>query len=282
MVWFLAEIPDVLPEGFFPQVWFFFRYYWQQFLGGIGITLLLSILGTIFGFALGLGLAYLRKMEEDKTDSKLVRVLKKIGKGFAYGYIEFFRGTPMMVQAICIFYGVSYIIGRGWPTTVAGIIVVSLNTAAYMAEIIRSGINAIDKGQIEASRSLGMSQGQTMFNVVLPQAIKNVIPAIGNELVVNIKDTSVLSAIMVSDLFYSAQKINVIWYKQFPIYFIVCILYLILTISFTNLLKLIEKKMNVKSYISKPVSVTTPEGFANNEYIHKGYKKESQTESRRL
>lgn len=282
MIWFLAEIPDVLPEGFFPQVWFFFRYYWFQFLGGIGITLLLSILGTIFGFALGLGLAYLRKMEEDKTDSKFVRVLKKIGKGFAYGYIEFFRGTPMMVQAICIFYGVSYVIGRGWPTTVAGIIVVSLNTAAYMAEIIRSGINAIDKGQIEASRSLGMSQGQTMFNVVLPQAIKNVIPAIGNELVVNIKDTSVLSAIMVSDLFYSAQKINVIWYKQFPIYFIVCILYLILTISFTNLLKLIEKKMNVKSYISKPVSVTTPEGFANNEYIHKGYKKESQTESRRL
>ena len=241
MPWFLAkDVPEVLPDGFFQQVGFFFQYYWKSFLGGVGITLLLSIAGTIFGFLLGLGLAYLRKMEKDKTDGKFVGFLKKIGKGFAYGYIEFFRGTPMMVQAICIFYGVSYIIGRGWPNIIAGIIVVSLNTAAYMAEIIRSGINAIDKGQIEASRSLGMSQRQTMFNVILPQAIKNVIPAIGNELVVNIKDTSVLSAIMVSDLFYSAQKINTIWYKQFPIYFIVCILYLILTLTFTNLLKLIN------------------------------------------
>ena len=282
MINLLVEVPEVLPEGFFPQVGFFFQYYWQSFLSGIGTTLLLSVLGTIFGFILGLGLSFLRKFEIDKTDSTIVGILKRIAKGIAYCYIEFFRGTPMMVQAICIYYGVSYIIGRGWPNIVAAIIVVSLNTAAYMAEIIRSGINAIDKGQIEASRSLGMSQRKTMFYVVLPQAIKNVIPAIGNELVVNIKDTSVLSAIMVSDLFYNAQKITLEWYEQFPVYFIVCILYLILTLTFTNLLKLVEKKLNIKSYISKPVSVTTPEGFANNKNIHKGYDRESQSEERRL
>lgn len=113
----------------------------------------------------------------------------------------------MMVQAICIFYGVAYIFEVSIPTLLAGFIIVSLNTAAYMAEIIRSGLNSIDQGQIEGSRSLGMNYGQTMFNVILPQAIKNVIPAIGNELVVNIKDTSVLSVIMVTDLFYNANLI---------------------------------------------------------------------------
>ncbi len=172
-----------------------------------------------------------------------------------------------MVQAICIFYGVAYIFEVSIPTLLAGFIIVSLNTAAYMAEIIRSGLNSIDQGQIEGSRSLGMNYGQTMFNVILPQAIKNVIPAIGNELVVNIKDTSVLSVIMVTDLFYNANLIVNKWYTQFPVYFIVCILYLIMTITLTRLLRLIEKKMNVVGRISNPTSVTTPSAFANDPNI---------------
>ena len=267
MLYTFADIPTKLPNGFFPQVGFFLQYYWLEFLKGMGITLLISLVGTIFGFILGIGLALLRKLENNPNDNKFIKVLKKIGSGFSYGYIELFRGTPMMVQALVIFYGAAYLFGTVMSTLIAGFLIVSLNTAAYMAEIIRSGLNSIDQGQIEGGRSLGLSYRQTMFKIVLPQAIKNVIPAIGNELVVNIKDTSVLSVIMVTDLFYNGKLIVARWYTQFPVYFIVCVIYLIMTISLTRLLRLIEKKMSIKSKISLPISVTNPSAFATNELI---------------
>lgn len=256
------KIPTTLPEGFFKQVGFFLRYYYAEFLKGAGITLIISLVGTIMGFLLGIILALSRKLDYENNRNKFTFILKKILSGFAYCYIEFFRGTPMMVQAICIFYGISYITGSSIPTLIAGFLIVSLNTAAYMAEIIRSGLNAIDKGQIEAARSLGLGYFQTMFHVILPQAVKNVIPAIGNELVVNIKDTSVLSVIMVTDLFYKANLISLRWYNQFPIYFIVCIFYLIMTISLTRILHFIEKKMNVVSKITSPTSITNVEALS--------------------
>ena len=267
MLYTFADIPTKLPDGFFPQVGFFLQYYWLEFLKGMGITLLISLVGTIFGFILGIGLALLRKLENNPNDNKFIKVLKKIASGFSYGYIELFRGTPMMVQALVIFYGAAYLFGTVMSTLIAGFLIVSLNTAAYMAEIIRSGLNSIDQGQIEGGRSLGLSYRQTMFKIVLPQAIKNVIPAIGNELVVNIKDTSVLSVIMVTDLFYNGKLIVARWYTQFPVYFIVCVIYLIMTISLTRLLRLIEKKMSIKSKISLPISVTNPSAFATNELI---------------
>lgn len=265
---FLANSNNlVLPDGFFPQVWFFLKNYYMLFLKGVWNTFLISMVGTICGFILGIGLALLRKQDYSKNENKFLTIIKKIGNGFSYCYIEFFRGTPMMVQAICIFYGVSYLFNVSIPTLLAGFIIVSLNTAAYMAEIIRSGLNSVDKGQFEASRSLGLTYFQTMKSVIIPQAVKNVIPAIGNELVVNIKDTSVLSVIMVADLFYNAKLITTRWYSQFPVYFIVCIIYLIMTITLTRLLKLIEKKMNVVSKITNPTSVTVPSAFACNENI---------------
>ena len=262
-----ADIPSKLPDGFFPQVGFFLQYYWLEFLKGMGITLLISLVGTICGFILGVGLALLRKLENNPNDNRFLKVIKKIASGFSYGYIELFRGTPMMVQALVIFYGVAYLFGKTMSTLIAGFLIVSFNTAAYMAEIIRSGLNSIDQGQIEGGRSLGLSYRQTMFKIVLPQAIKNVIPAIANELVVNIKDTSVLSVIMVTDLFYNGKLIVARWYTQFPVYFIVSIIYLIMTISLTRVLRLIEKKMNIKTKISLPISVTDPSGFATNELI---------------
>lgn len=263
----LADIPSSLPDGFFPQVGFFLQYYWLEFLKGMGVTLLISLVGTLFGFVLGIGLALLRKTENNPNDKLILKVLKKIGSAFSYVYIEVFRGTPMMVQALVIFYGVAYIWGTIMSTLIAGFVIVSLNTAAYMAEIIRSGLNSVDSGQVEGGRSLGLSYSQTMFKVVLPQAIKNVIPAIGNELVVNIKDTSVLSVIMVTDLFYNGRLIVARWYAQFPVYFIVSCIYLIMTISLTRLLRLVEKKLNVKTKITNPTSVTTPQAFATNDSI---------------
>lgn len=264
-----ATIPKTLPEGFFRQVGFFLEHYYLEFLKGIGITLLISLIGTIVGFILGVGLALLRNFEQRPNENIIIKITKKILSGFSYGYIELFRGTPMMVQALVIFYGVAYIFGTTMSTLIAGFLIVSLNTAAYMAEIVRSGLNSIDKGQIEGARSLGMSHSQTMFNVILPQAIKNVIPAIGNELVVNIKDTSVLSVIMVTDLFYEGKLIVARWYSQFPVYFIVSIIYLIMTITFTRILRLIERKMNVDSKIESPTSITTPQAFVTNTKIYK-------------
>lgn len=276
----LVDIPRTLPDGFFSQVGFFIQYYWLEFLKGMGVTLLISLVGTICGFVLGIGLALLRKLDNNPNDNKLKKSVKKFLSGLSYCYIEVFRGTPMMVQALVIFYGVAYAFGTTMSTLIAGFVIVSLNTAAYMAEIIRSGLNSIDKGQIEGGRSLGLTYNQTMFKIVIPQAIKNVIPALGNELVVNIKDTSVLSVIMVTDLFYNGKLIVARWYAQFPVYFIVSVLYLIMTIGLTRILRLIEKKLNVKTKISNPTSVTTPAAFATNDNIDaEDYKEE---EERRL
>ena len=239
------SIPTTLPSGFFPQVWFFLKYYYMSFLRGMGVTFIVSVVGTIFGFVLGIGLALLRKLDHPRNENKFVCFLKKFASGFAYCYIEFFRGTPMMVQAICIFYGVAYIFEVSIPTLLAGFIIVSLNTAAYMAEIIRSGLNSIDQGQIEGSRSLGMNYVQTMFNVILPQAIKNVIPAIGNELVVNIKDTSVLNVISVIDIYYVATMIKGQYFRFNEPFFIAACIYLILTFVTTRILAFIDKKMEI-------------------------------------
>ena len=164
----------------------------------------------------------------------------------------------MIVQATVIYYGVIYIAGY-WPALIAGITVVGLNTAAYMAEILRGSVNAIDKGQYEAGTSLGMSYTMRMIKIIFPQAIKHALPAFGNEIIVNIKDTSVLSVIAVSDLFYSSRFLTTTYYRQFEVYFIVSVLYLIMTLSFSALLKGIEKKLHVRHHVELPTSQTTLE-----------------------
>ena len=242
MIKFLAEIPDVLPEGFFAQVWFFFRYYWKTFLGGIGITLLLSILGTIFGFGLGLGIAYLRKMEEDKTDTKLVKVFKKIGRGFASGYIEFFRGTPMMVQLLIMGF-VIMVPKSDAGMIVCGIVTLGINSGAYVAEIARSGLMSISIGQTEAGRSLGLSYGQTMWHIVIPQAIKNILPALGNEMITLLKDTSLVSVIALRDVTKQAQNIVSKTYQAYIPYISLALIYLVIVIVLTKLLGILERRL---------------------------------------
>jgi putative lysine transport system permease protein len=265
-----SDIASLLSKGEYVR-WFF--------LGTIS-TILLSILGTVLGLILGVFLAFGKRIVINTRDRWYTKTWKYFVKYLCVCYSVIIRGTPMMVQALVIFYGVAYAFGTTMSTLIAGFVIVSLNTAAYMAEIIRSGLNSIDKGQIEGGRSLGLTYNQTMFKIVIPQAIKNVIPALGNELVVNIKDTSVLSVIMVTDLFYNGKLIVARWYAQFPVYFIVSVLYLIMTIGLTRILRLIEKKLNVKTKISNPTSVTTPAAFATNDNIDaEDYKEE---EERRL
>ncbi|MFA7020032.1 MAG: amino acid ABC transporter permease, partial [Bacilli bacterium] len=190
--------------SFFERVGYLLGKYGDLFLRGVGVTLLLAIAGTGIGLILGLGLALLRNLAPTAQDSKFKGTLKVIASSLARIYIEVFRGTPMMVQAIIIYFG-GKMIGIPWTYLACGLFVISINTTAYMAEIIRSGINGIDVGQSEAARSLGMSHLQTMIFVIFPQALKNAIPAIGNEFIVNIKDSSVLNVITVSELFMAAK-----------------------------------------------------------------------------
>ncbi len=229
---------------FWQQVSYLLENFGNDFLRGIMGTLVLAIVGTMGGLLIGLGLALLRNLKVDAKDARLMRVFKIFLSKIAMCYIQLFRGTPMMVQAIIIYYGSKQVFNLGWSYFVCGLFVITINTAAYMAEIIRSGINGIDKGQIEAARSQGMSHFQTMFHIVFPQVIRNSIPSIGNEFIVNIKDSSVLNVITVTELFFAAKMAAADTYMYLPTYIIICVIYLLLTIIFTQLLRLVEHLMD--------------------------------------
>lgn len=252
-----------MPEGFFPGVWYLIITRWPVFLSGILTTLSIALVGTFFGFVLGLGLASLRLLPEGDKHRKGYRILRTVLDKVSHAYIQVFRGTPMIVQATVIYYGVATLFGY-WSAFVAGMVVVSLNTAAYLAEIIRGSVNALDRGQYEAGLAIGMTYPQIMWHILLPQAIRHAIPAIGNEFIVNIKDTAVLSVIAVADLFYSGKFIITASYRQFEVYFIISIIYLIMTLSASALLRRFEASLHVKSNVSSPTSQTD---FASNEGV---------------
>lgn len=212
--------------------------YWPSFLLGIKTTLIISISGTLIGFLIGLLVGGIRALKLDKSN-----VFKKILDVILKVYIEVFRGTPMMVQAVFIYYLVYTNIVR-WDKMTAAIFVISINTGAYMAEIVRGGIQAVDNGQNEAARSLGLSAWQTMRYVILPQAIKNAFPAIGNELIVNIKDSSVLMIISISELMFQSSSIAGTTYRFTETYFVSAMIYLILTTISSFILHLLEKRIN--------------------------------------
>ena len=212
---------------------------------GIYRTLILGIVGTVVGLIIGLIVGALRVIcvKHEPSESSVVRVIKWIVNAIMNIYITIFRGTPMMVQAMIIYFGV-FDMGLQWDPFVAGLVVISINTGAYMAEIIRAGIQSIDAGQEEAARSIGMSGMQAMRYVVLPQAIRNSFPSIGNELIVNIKDCCTLSTIMITELFYQARTIAGSTYKTVPAYMIAAIIYLILTSLASFIMKKLEKGIN--------------------------------------
>jgi putative lysine transport system permease protein len=159
-------------------------------------------------------------------------------------YVEIFRGTPMMVQAMVIYWGYAFASGGNTlPLIPAGIFIVSINTGAYMTEIVRGGIISIDKGQFEAAYSCGMNHFQAMVHVVLPQVMRNILPSVSNEFVINIKDTSVLNVIGVMELFYQATKVQTMTYLIFETYLVVCVIYFVMTFSITRLLRMVEKKL---------------------------------------
>ena len=188
--------------GFFADVWNILRQYYPFLLKGVGYTLLISLIGTVAGFIIGLLTGMLRTAPMPKNP--VGRVFRKILDGIITVYVEVFRGTPMMVQAMVIYWGYAFASGGSTlPLIPSGILIVSINTGAYMAEIVRGGIISIDKGQFEGATSIGMSHSQTMINVILPQVIRNILPSVSNEFVINIKDTSVLNVIGVTEGIYN-------------------------------------------------------------------------------
>lgn len=228
-----------------------FQTYQPMFFNAIKYTLIVAIVGTVCGLLLGLVIGGIRAVcgKNEPHDRMLLKCIRKCIYILTSIYVEVFRGTPMMVQAMFLHYTV-FVPVFNWKPITSAMVIISVNTGAYMAEIIRSGIQAVDNGQIEGARSIGMNSVQTMMSIVLPQAIRNSFPSIGNEFVINIKDSCVLNAIQFTELFFVAKSVAGSTFSYAEPFLIVGIIYFILTFITSRILAFIEKRMNtVKSVV---------------------------------
>ncbi|HHE7027273.1 TPA: ABC transporter permease subunit [Staphylococcus aureus] len=210
----------------------FISKYGSFFLKGIKITILISLIGVALGSILGAFVA-LMKLSKIKITSWIASI-----------YIEILRGTPMLVQVFIVFFGITAALGLDISALVCGTIALVINSSAYIAEIIRAGINAVDKGQMEAARSLGLNYRQTMKSVIMPQAIKNILPALGNEFVTLIKESSIVSTIGVGEIMFNAQVVQGISFDPFTPLLVAAALYFVLTFVLTRIMNMIEGRLN--------------------------------------
>ena len=225
--------------GFLEVVVILVEKYHKFFLEGCKNTLILALFSVLIG-TLGGTLLSLCRMSKFKP-------LKYI----AVAIVEFVRGTPLMVQLMFIFYGLP-MIGVTFPDIsfipnfsrfMAGVVAMSLNSSAYVSEIIRSGIQAVDPGQMEAARSIGFTYGESMRKVILPQAVKNILPALGNEFVTVIKESSIVSVIGIADLMFSTNDVIAVTYRSLQALLIAALLYFVMTFITGRLVSLAERKM---------------------------------------
>ena len=229
--------------SFFQDVINIVAKYYPQLLSGVGNTMLIALTGTVAGLVIGLLTGIVRTAPFSRNG--FVRALHRILNAVIAVYVEIFRGTPMMVQAMVIYWGYAFATGGSTlPLIPSGMLIVSVNTGAYMAEIVRGGIISIDKGQFEGAMSIGMTHSQTMFKVIIPQVMRNILPSVSNEFVINIKDTSVLNVIGVTELYYFAGIIKRQSFETFQTYLVVCALYFVLTFTVTRLLRLAERRLD--------------------------------------
>lgn len=243
LTYLLASAPQA-DWTFWQWVSYFVVNKYPEFLKGAGVTLLISISGTLIGFLIGLLVGAIRTIPMRPNDLTVKKVFMRIIKFLLQVYIDIFRGTPMIVQAMVIYYGIASLMHFSMNRMFAGILIVSINTGAYMAEIVRGGIESIDRGQAEAAHTLGLRHWQTMLHIILPQAVRNILPAIGNEFIINIKDTSVLSVISVTELFFASKSIAGTYMAYFETMIITCAIYFVLTFSISRILRAFEKKMD--------------------------------------
>lgn len=241
---------------------------WALIIAGVLSTIILSAFGTVVGLLIGIFIAYGKNLKSHKSSNLITKIFFKIVRGLCKIYSVVLRGTPMMVQALIFKYGCAAM-GLNWDIIrfpdpiinnvingwfLAGLIVITFNTAAYMAEIVQSGLNGIDGGQVEGAKSLGMSNVDTSLKIILPQVIRNSLPTIGNELIVNIKDSSVLNVIATTELYFRVSMVSVRTYAFLEGYVILAVIYLALTLIATGVLKLIENKLDGQKISLNPFS----------------------------
>ena len=228
------------------SIWEIISKYFTFFGYGITTTLFLAIVGILGGLFFGLFLALGRTLHISSYDHFIVKIIKKVINFLCYLYIQVFRGTPMVLQAVFIYYGLPYFTDGAilWTSVWAcAILVVSINTGAYMAETVRGGILSIDRGQTEGAKAIGMNHFQTMLYVILPQTLRNILPQIGNNFIINIKDTSVMFIISFTDLFAVHRAVVGRSFLYFPSATIEMIAYLTLTLISSFILRFWEKKL---------------------------------------
>jgi glutamine transport system permease protein len=199
---------------------------------GLYYTLLVSVIGIAVGFVIG-AFVGLGRISQIKPLYWLSTT-----------YVELIRGTPVLVQAIWIYFALPLIINYTLPSLVAGIIVIALNSGAYIAEIVRGAVQSVDKGQMEAGRTLGMGKHVTMLNVIWPQAFKRMIPPLGNQFIISIKDTSLLSVILVPELIFQGRMIAASHFNAVEIYSTVAVFYLVITLTLSKVLSILEKRLD--------------------------------------
>ena len=221
--------------------------YHGMYLDGVKNTLILALVATVIGCAIGLVCGVLNTIPYTRNDPLPKRFLLKLLRVIIRIYVEVFRGTPMVLQAVFIYYGLPYFSGntlRFDSVWAAAILVVSVNTGAYMAESVRGGIISIDPGQTEGAKAIGMTHVQTMVSVIMPQALRNIMPQIGNNFIINVKDTSVMFIITFTEFFAAHRYIVGVNNKYFPSAVIEMIGYLTMTLAASFLLRLLERHLD--------------------------------------
>lgn len=246
--------------------------YGPIYLTGVRNTLLLAVVATAIGCVIGMICGILQTIPYSRNDHPAKRFFLTLIRVVIRVYVEVFRGTPMILQAVFIYFGLPYFFGAMrmgiWPVS---ILVVSINTGAYMAESVRGGIISIDPGQTEGAKAIGMTHVQTMLHVILPQALRNIMPQIGNNFIINIKDTSVMFIIGFSEFFAKHQGIVGASYKYFPSATVEMAGYLCMTLIASFLLRALEKKMDGDD--SYDLVLTDPLTLTAGNYNHPGRKK---------
>ncbi len=202
-------------------------------LTGLKLTIIITIFGLLLGFLLGIVFGMLKI-------SRNVLVRK-----FAGIYIESIRGTPLMVQVMFIYFGLPLALGMRVPPMVAGVTAIGINSGAYIAELVRGAFQSIERGQVEAGRSIGLTHIQTLYYVIWPQAFRRMIPPLGNQFIISLKDTSLLVVVGVGELTRTGQEIIAANFRAFEVWLTVAIMYFVMTMSIARVLTYIERKMEI-------------------------------------
>jgi polar amino acid transport system permease protein/polar amino acid transport system substrate-binding protein len=206
--------------------------YWPRLIAGLGLTVQITIISLICAGILGMVFGLL-------SVSK-----RKTLRAIALVYVDVVRGTPLLVQAFFIYFGIPQVLGIQSDPVISGVITLSLNAGGYLAEIVRGGIESIGKGQMEAARSLGLPYGMAMRSVILPQAIRTMTPALINQCIITLKDTSLLSVISVTELTQTGRLIIANNFRSFEVWFIVAVMYFVIIMILSKISKRIERKMS--------------------------------------